>query len=554
MLAYAVLNAALYSTLLPLWEGFDELFHFGYVQQLANGRGFVDVRDARLTKEVAASVPLAPVSKSVKVNLRTAPLYSEFFSWSAVRRSQARQALGAIPAAWRGADSEIPNYEAHHPPLAYALLALPERLLARTPLPRRVWLLRLLASIAGALLLCCGAYALCRELGLAEVYCRMTVFCVLSSQMTWAAIAHIANDWLAVPLAIWTLVFAIRSAVPPGKRPVIAVSLLVSAGLLAKAYFLAFEPLVFAVCALRPRRLLAHVAIVAAIAGPWYVRNQAAYGTLTGMQEARAGLGPAAVLHGAAALPWPQVARDSVRAALWTGNNTFRVFSTGTMDVLILACAAGLVLWAIGKHTAAERITAAYCASFVPALAYAAVIARLATAGASSTPSPWYGQPIVTPLLALVFLGASRRRRAGAALAAAIALLFGYVLAVTYLFRLIPLYSGYDGRGSLGAVLHLYAAQFAELTEKLGAAALGPPWLIFSLAATVVVLIALEEARFIRRMLPPSPSGPVPRRGPASLSRRTQCVLRAALPALARLRRCPGGSRNARTPYPSSSS
>jgi len=38
LLAYGLLNATLYTGLLPLWEGFDEPFHFAYVQQLANGQ------------------------------------------------------------------------------------------------------------------------------------------------------------------------------------------------------------------------------------------------------------------------------------------------------------------------------------------------------------------------------------------------------------------------------------------------------------------------------------------------------------------------------------
>jgi len=40
LIGFAAANAVLYSALLPLWEGFDEPFHFGYVQRLANGRGF----------------------------------------------------------------------------------------------------------------------------------------------------------------------------------------------------------------------------------------------------------------------------------------------------------------------------------------------------------------------------------------------------------------------------------------------------------------------------------------------------------------------------------
>lgn len=54
LIAYAFLNAVLYSLLLPLWEGFDEPFHFGYVQQLANGQGLPDPRTTRLSGELGA--------------------------------------------------------------------------------------------------------------------------------------------------------------------------------------------------------------------------------------------------------------------------------------------------------------------------------------------------------------------------------------------------------------------------------------------------------------------------------------------------------------------
>src|SRR5947209_6416851 len=62
LLAYALMNAVLYSMLLPLWEGFDEPFHFGYVQYLANGNGFPDPRTSRLSQEVGSSLSLAPAS------------------------------------------------------------------------------------------------------------------------------------------------------------------------------------------------------------------------------------------------------------------------------------------------------------------------------------------------------------------------------------------------------------------------------------------------------------------------------------------------------------
>lgn len=33
---YALLSAALYCALMPPWEGFDELYHYGYVQPVSS--------------------------------------------------------------------------------------------------------------------------------------------------------------------------------------------------------------------------------------------------------------------------------------------------------------------------------------------------------------------------------------------------------------------------------------------------------------------------------------------------------------------------------------
>ena len=34
VLIFAIMNACLFSALLPLWEGFDEAFHYSYVETL----------------------------------------------------------------------------------------------------------------------------------------------------------------------------------------------------------------------------------------------------------------------------------------------------------------------------------------------------------------------------------------------------------------------------------------------------------------------------------------------------------------------------------------
>ncbi|MDQ6663113.1 MAG: hypothetical protein M3Z23_01815, partial [Acidobacteriota bacterium] len=80
LILYALVNAVLYSVLLPLWEGFDEPFHFAYVQQLGNRQGLPDPRTARLSREVAVSVLFAPPSQVVKHNLPEVTSYNQYFS------------------------------------------------------------------------------------------------------------------------------------------------------------------------------------------------------------------------------------------------------------------------------------------------------------------------------------------------------------------------------------------------------------------------------------------------------------------------------------------
>jgi hypothetical protein len=505
LIAFAAANAVLYSALLPLWEGFDEPFHFGYVQRLANGGGLPNVRTEPLSREVAVSLALAPAAGSVKANLPRAASYAEYFEWTPEQRAKARQELREIPAEYGRQPSDIGNYEAHQAPLSYLLLAGPASVLAGVPLLSRVLALRILAALAGGLLLYSGGSALCRELGMGEPYRSMALFCALATQMTWATLAHVANDWLAAPLAVWALAFLIRCSANRGTGRIAAASLAVSAGLLAKAYFLALVPVLLGVSAVRRgwRGVAVSAGILALFAGPWYARNIRLYGDLTGMEQSRTGIGAAAVFHAAPAVDWRKMAVDSVRLGLWTGNNTFRTFSVATLDTIVATMAVALLLWAFSRRTPAEWTYVAYCAAFAAALAYEGVQTYAYQHGVVTVPSAWHSQTLTTPLLILCFLGASRWRRAGIAPAALLTLLFGYVLAATYVFKLIPMYGGYAGRGSLREIAALYTAHFDTLRANLGSAALGPAALIFGLTAVVIGLIVVLEARLLRALISP---------------------------------------------------
>jgi hypothetical protein len=503
LILFAVLNALLYSLLLPLWEGFDEPFHFGYVQQLATGGGFPDARRAVLSREVRQSVLLAPASDSVHANMPEVTTYSEYFSWPPARRAAVQQALRSIPHADRSQPSAAGNYEAQQAPLAYILLALPERLLAGLPLPSRVLILRLIAALAGSLLLFAATDSLCSQFALDAADRNAVLFCVLSSQMTWATLAHVSNDWLAVPLAVWTLVFMLRAASSPALADLVIASLLLSAGLLTKAYFLALIPILAAISAIRGRLrgCLTCTAVLTIGAGPWYLRNYLLYRTITGMQEARTGIGPAKVLTAAFRLHWLRVAATAVRAALWTANNTFRSFSVTTLNLLIAVCAAALLLWIFRRHSTAEWIVAAYCAAFTLAIAYATAVVYVRTADPASTPAAWYAQVLVAPTLVLILLGTTKHCRAGPALAMAILILFGYVFALTYVFKLIPLYAGYTGRATLSDISALYLTRFHILQGNLSSVTLGPAPLVLVLAFGGTLAALALEIRLVRDIL-----------------------------------------------------
>ncbi|MGH9664979.1 MAG: hypothetical protein ACRD9L_11195, partial [Bryobacteraceae bacterium] len=428
---------------------------------------------------------MAPGSGVVRRNLPQVPTYADFFQ---------RQKRPEPVRNWRAPDrearqsSQILNYEALQAPLAYGVLAIPARVFASVALPKRVLILRLIAGIGGALLLYFASERLFRRLGMNAAYRNVALFCVFSSQMTWAALAHVGNDWLAVPLAVLLLASAIDYDETLNVRSAAGMAVVLALGLLTKAYFLAFLPLAFGVCAVRRRwtDLWAGMAVVLALAGPWYVRNVARYGAISGMQESRAGMSVMS-FHMAPLLSYPTLIYANARAALWTGNNSFAAFSAHTLASVLFVWLAALALWAVTRHGRAEGIAVVYCALFAIALIYDSVLTHEYTHGAAQGPSPWYTQVLLAPVLGLAALG-MERWRPGKTLASLLALLFGYILAATYLVKLIPLYSGFTARTTLAAIAELYGRRLASVIANLNLVTLGAGWAVFFLAAGVAAL------------------------------------------------------------------
>lgn len=438
LLAYGILNAVLYAGLLPLWEGFDEPFHYANVQELSRRATLPDLRHSTVSREIWDSLDVVPVSEGVHRNIPKALTFGDYFRLPADRRAELRHRLQSLDPRTAALPSPVVNYEAHQAPLAYLVLAPVDALAGKMPLTVRVLLLRLFCAIAAVLLTGWGMLRLAGQLGIGTTFADAAIFVVFSSPMFYAATAHIANDWLAVALVPLLLAEAVALYRKPRLRTAILFSLLFAAALLTKAYFLALLPIAVWLGIVRHRAAFLGLLLAA----PWYVRNLSHNGNLTGMQETAAGTPVGELFAAAIRLPWLQTAWSTAHSALFTGNNSYLAFSAVTLTLMLAVLLAGAVLYLRRPIPAAERIVLAAIGLMAAAIAASTVIAFWASHGASTTPAPWYWQVLLPPAMLLLI----RSRWIAIALVA----IYAYFIAAAYTLKFLPYYAGLsDGRTHL---------------------------------------------------------------------------------------------------------
>src|SRR6266852_2618956 len=247
ILAYGLLSAAFYCALLPLWEGFDEFYHYGYVQRVSTTWSIPVVWQTPISRELWNSLDSAPVSHFLQPYFqRPTTKFEDYFRLPAEQRIARRQALDTIPSALQREPSPRDNYEAKQSPLSYLVLAPFDRLMAAASLSTRVLTLRLLLSIATILSLWIGTRGLARRLGLSGWLEAAALFVIFSCQMLYGATCHIANDALLVPWTVFFLNAVIDSFEAPTYRRTAQIAILMALGVLIKASLLVFLPLAVA--------------------------------------------------------------------------------------------------------------------------------------------------------------------------------------------------------------------------------------------------------------------------------------------------------------------
>lgn len=493
VISFGISNAFLYTSLLPLWEGFDEPFHYGYVQSLANDWALPILGKTTLSKEITRSLTLAPASHVVVRNLPICTSFEAFFRLTPQQRGLRRQSLDDLPIELSRSSSLFLNYEAHQPPMAYFVMALVNSVFVKASLVHRVLLLRLFVALCSLALTYIGMKWLEMEFSLPHIFGSAALFCLVSTQMFWGTVGHISNDWLAVGMAPLLFAASIRLAKNRDAKSAYLLAGILSAGLLTKAYYLAFIPMFCVLLLICRKQLSARgvsiaLAIIVICSGPWYVRNVSTYRNVSGTVEASAGLGPTAAAHAASAVPWDKTIPFMARASLWTGNNSFITFSRVTLNLMIAA-----VLLSMFRFLSLDwpsMVTTVGILSYSGALLYAAMISYMFTNQGSAGASPWYSEVLLAPVLIACAVGWSRSRTLGRWFACLSVLLWGYVIAATYLAKLIPLYSGFTGsQAKIGNLFDWYLTGDGQ--GKLDTAALaGSTMVYFALGLTVICGLA----------------------------------------------------------------
>jgi hypothetical protein len=336
---------------------------------------------------------------------------------------------------------------------------------------------------------------LANRVNLPQVAGRTVIFVVLSSQMFYGTTAHIANDWLAVPLMVLLFERLIAAWENPGVRIMALLAATLAAGLLTKSYFIALIPfvaIVFGVLLLRRRLLLRPMltffVVLFTLAGPWYARNVLMYHNLSGMQETMGGVQLSALVASGTHLPWIRAGWGLLLGSLWTGNNSFRAFSRSTLVMLLLPFCIAAISWVyrcLSRSLAtSEVLLMGGSLTYGMALAYSAAVTYWSSGGKGFSPEPWYAEA-VAPILVTVLVGELTRYRFYWVIVAWIAFLSAYILGATYWVKLIPLYSGFpDGRSTLGRLASWYGNS-GLFANRLSETALKGPALILLLAAAV---------------------------------------------------------------------
>ena len=500
-----------YSSMLPLWEGYDEWAHFAVVRAVAFAGEVLPPRDGPVPRDVEASLQIAPVPWEMRYLPPPSVSTDVFWALPAPERAARQAAFRAMPRAWtrETASGGLGAYEALQPPLYYWLMAPLMRLAGGLTLAGQVlelrWIGSLIASLTVPLVFQLAWLVFADRgaaLGSAAVVALMPGMAL--------DLARVGNDCLAVVLFTALTVLAVEAVKQDAPRRDWLLGVVLGLGLLTKAYFLTAVP---ALALILGKRAWRPFLAAAALAGWWYARNLATTGTLAGLSESvmLRDLGMGGVLRRAPSLPWRTAADAILFSHLYFGgwsSLTVRSWMYHVFYAVALVAAIGLVRL---RRERSIRVLAILYGAFWLGEFYNALLEWLSKGLPGSM--GWYlyavvGAEVVLSVAGLAAVAPRRLHRWAAPLGAVLFALFDvYTVHVVA----IPYYTGMIRHKASGApgTLHLadfhavgWAGAWARLSafQAQPAAALVALWAAYLAGTALALAAALRSAQ----RLPPN--------------------------------------------------
>lgn len=288
-----------YALLLPPFEEFDATAHFSYVSLLADRGEIPDFRATPLDARIEEAILGLPQSYAGQppYDSNGGLTYAQFFAQCTPAEQQvAAERYWRLPLPSEYQPGLDPNWQGQHPPLFYAIMALPYRLTAGQPLGVQLTALRL-ASVA----LACGS-ALFWWLTLRRLSDRGSRLTWLAGGATilaipscWFDLGRFGNDSLAACCLAAIVYFLLRVADGGGGRDLALLGTACICGLLTKAFFVPITAATILYVAVSGARRdgwrrascqsIALMVFIALGAGWWFALYAARYGTPLGSHE-----------------------------------------------------------------------------------------------------------------------------------------------------------------------------------------------------------------------------------------------------------------------------
>lgn len=423
-----------YSAVLPVWEGYDEPFHFSFVQYLVTNRRLPVPTDL-VSREIQTSLHLLPLPWTLQKHGYPPPIltHDAFWRLDAQQRQRLQQELGRIPREWAREPSTEPirNYEAQQPPLYYVLFSPALRGMESLDLAARLLLLRVLSVVVSSFVIPLGYLVARKGLRNETTALHIVALATMMPELM-VNISRVGNESLAIVL--YTLLVYVSLKLVDGPkhfRHLPLAGLLVGLGLLTKAYFLTALPTLFVILAwcfwrypshwrALARQSAAATGIIVAVAGPWYWRAHQVLGSWSGLYSDAAlhGTSRSELLRQIWHVNWLSAVISVALSHIWYGAWSFLRVSNAVYlafgVVIVLAAVGTAILFVKFWRATTDKewetpsrdyfiILTCFYTFFCLGLAYQVLTLFIGEGTSAST--GWYIYCLVIPELILVYSG-----------------------------------------------------------------------------------------------------------------------------------------------------